>query len=107
MARKCSYLIWINRFNKDFEPWRIHVSPSLNPLYRRKRGRTADERIAVRRTQGNKTAALKILEKKMLLRRMQKHVDKRKEFAEAKQSHATRHEVQMLGDAFMSLSRML
>ena len=23
LARKCSYVIWINRFNQNFEPWRL------------------------------------------------------------------------------------
>ena len=23
LARKCSYVIWINRFNRNFEPWRL------------------------------------------------------------------------------------
>ena len=23
VAQKCSYVLWINRFNKDFQPWRI------------------------------------------------------------------------------------
>ena len=23
VAQKCSYVIWINRFNQDFQPWRI------------------------------------------------------------------------------------
>ena len=23
MARRCSYVIWVNRFNRNFEPWRL------------------------------------------------------------------------------------
>ena len=23
VAQKCCYVLWINRFNKDFQPWRI------------------------------------------------------------------------------------
>jgi hypothetical protein len=33
LARKCSYVIYINRFNKDFHPWRLDVEhSSLNEL---------------------------------------------------------------------------
>jgi hypothetical protein len=23
VARRCSYIIWLNRFNQDFQPWRV------------------------------------------------------------------------------------
>ena len=28
IARKCSYLIFVNRFNRDFKPWRIQLNPN-------------------------------------------------------------------------------
>ena len=30
LAQKCSYVIWLNRFNKDFQPWRLVKSKSQN-----------------------------------------------------------------------------
>jgi len=66
LARKCSYLIWTNRFNKHFEPWRITISSTLDHTFRRKRGRTAIALSAadVQRIHRNREAALGKLKKK-------------------------------------------
>ena len=37
IARKCSYLIWINRYNLSFLPWRLTVSGDLDAKWRAQR----------------------------------------------------------------------
>jgi len=68
LARKCSYLIWINRFNKQFEPWRICMSSSFDLSFWRNRGREsvrAEKQALERRISRNKATALaKLAEKK-------------------------------------------
>ena len=33
LARKCSYLIWVNRYNRDFQPWRVTASKAVNERF--------------------------------------------------------------------------
>jgi len=58
LARKCSYVIWLNRFNKDFQPFRITVGndnqnntlkPSTSAISRDQKDRSAKNLIGARR----------------------------------------------------------
>ena len=68
LARKCSYLIWTNRFNKQFEPWRITISPTLDRTFHRKRSHSASalSSIDIQRIRRNRAIALQKLKKKVL-----------------------------------------